>query len=266
MNKITNIYNKLGKKILNNGMTQVNKKGTSKFLLNEQIKFYASDSPFLHNKYINFENIKHELIWFLKGSEKINYLHKNKIYYWDKFINEEKIEITNSYPRYFKTKKWKHILESIQSHTPSRNLNLTLHDNDMKYSSQSPCISEIIFNINNNELHMTVNQRSADFCLGLPYDLIIMSLMLNMLCEQYNYDNDWSTITFNLTNIHIYENHISQILKQISKNFDIQHNFGNIMFKQNNNNNNNLKLIKNAYIIGKEELEKLPKYLYKLNY
>ena len=44
--------------------------------------------PMLTTKKMPFKTLLHELLWFISGSDSVDYLHEHKIKYWDGFLHE----------------------------------------------------------------------------------------------------------------------------------------------------------------------------------
>lgn len=64
-------------------------------------------------------------------------------------------------------------------------------------------------------LHLKWHQRSVDTFLGLPFNIASYGLLLHMLAQQTNMVA--GTLIGDLTNVHIYKNHIDQCNEQLSR-------------------------------------------------
>lgn len=67
-----------------------------------------------------------------------------------------------------------------------------------------PCTLTQQFFIRNDTLHGTVNMRSSDIWLGLPYDFFVFSMLLNVMSAELGLEA--GSLTFNLGSSHLYEN------------------------------------------------------------
>lgn len=67
-------------------------------------------------------------------------------------------------------------------------------------TSQAPCLSLVLFQIDKGELVVSAYQRSSDANLGLPSDIYHLYLMARQIDLPLNY------ITLDLGNVHIHEN------------------------------------------------------------
>ena len=213
-------YLDLGNRILKNGTTITGRNGKVKALFGEQLKFDLKDGfPLLTTKYINFNHILHETIWYLKGTDKITYLKDNKINIWNLWADEND-SIGPTYGvqwRDFNGMKKDQVKEAIEllRHDPhSRRIIITgwnpLQLRDMKLP---PCLVLIQFHVDDDlKLHTTVYQRSADFCIGVPYDIAEMALLTHIIANIVNMEI--GTLTMQYGNIHLYQEH-QQIFRDI---------------------------------------------------
>ena len=72
-------------------------------------------------------------------------------------------------------------------------------------------------NIPTRRLHLKWHQRSVDTFLGLPFNIASYALLLHMFAQQTNMVP--STLIGDLTNVHIYKNHIEQVKEQIGRKY-----------------------------------------------
>jgi thymidylate synthase len=72
-----------------------------------------------------------------------------------------------------------------------------------------------LFNIPKRRLSLKWHQRSCDFFLGVPFNIASYALLLEILSKEVNMVP--GTLVGDLTNVHIYNNHIEQMEEQISR-------------------------------------------------
>ncbi len=65
------------------------------------------------------------------------------------------------------------------------------------------------------ELHLTVNMRSVDLLLGCGFNVASSALFLSLMARLSGYKA--SSVTMQLANVHVYENHIEQVRLQLSR-------------------------------------------------
>lgn len=101
----------------------------------------------------------------------------------------------------------KYIIDTLKKNKYDRRLVVSawnLHDQDKM--ALPPCVYAFQLNYFDNRLHMTVNQRSCDLILGVPTDIVFYSILLQLICNTVKMTS--GTITFNLCNCHVYDNHV----------------------------------------------------------
>ena len=194
-----NKYHLILNKILAEGKIQENKKGSIRYLLNEQLTFTPLDLLDIfegHN--LARKKLRTELQLFMKGERNIDKYREAGITWWD-YCGATLI---NSYPSYFK--KLPALVERInREKRNSKNYVLFLGATDAE-TNQAPCLSLVQFQIDNEELVVSAYQRSSDANLGLPADIYHLYLMTSQI------DLPLKSITLTFGNIHIYENNIEK--------------------------------------------------------
>ena len=79
-----------------------------------------------------------------------------------------------------------------------------------------PCHSLMIqFFVRDDQLDIMMYQRSADVFLGLPFNIASTSLLLEIVSKLTGYKA--GTVTINLGDCHIYENHFDAVQTQLQR-------------------------------------------------
>ena len=195
MNKYYQILNK----ILEQGKTQINKKGNIRYLLNEQLSLSPADLLDIFESHgIARKKLRNELQLFMKGERQVERYREAGINWWDYCGSV----LVNSYPTYFE--KLPPLLARInREKRNSKNYVLFLGETGAE-SNQAPCLSLVQFQIDDGELVLSAYQRSSDANLGLPADIYHLYLMARQI------DLPLKNITLNLGNVHIYENNLER--------------------------------------------------------
>lgn len=195
MNKYYQILNK----ILEQGKTQINKKGNIRYLLNEQLSLSPADLLDIFESHgIARKKLKNELQLFMQGERQVEKYREVGINWWDYCGSV----LVNSYPTYFE--KLPPLLARINlEKRNSKNYVLFLGETGAE-SNQAPCLSLVQFQIDKDELILSAYQRSSDANLGLPADIYHLYLMARQI------DLPLKNITLNLGNVHIYENNLER--------------------------------------------------------
>ena len=190
-----NKYYQILGKVLEKGKTQTNKKGNSRYLLNEQLSLTPADLLDIFESHgIARKKLKNELQLFMQGERNVERYRDVGINWWDYCGSV----LVNSYPTYFE--KLPPLIAKInREKRNSKNYVLFLGETGAE-SNQAPCLSLVQFQIDEGELVLSAYQRSSDANLGLPADIYHLYLMARQI------DLPLKNITLNLGNVHIYEN------------------------------------------------------------
>jgi thymidylate synthase len=87
---------------------------------------------------------------------------------------------------------------------------------DFEYGKEvSYTLDNFYKHIPKRRLHLKWHQRSVDTFLGLPFNIASYALLLHMVAQQCNMVPD--KLVGDLTNVHIYNNHVEQCEEQISR-------------------------------------------------
>ena len=194
-----NKYYSILEKILSEGKTQTNRKGSIRYLLNEHLTLYPSDLLDIFEGHgIARKKLKDELRLFMQGERSVERYREAGITWWDYCGHT----LVNSYPTYME--KLPPLIERInRERRSSKNYVLFLGATGVE-TNQAPCLSLVQFQIDEGELVVSAYQRSSDANLGLPSDIYHLYLMARQI------DLPLKSITLNLGNVHIYENNVSR--------------------------------------------------------
>jgi thymidylate synthase len=192
-----NRYKKTLEKILHEGKIQHNKKGNIRYLLNEQLNLCADDLLDIFEGHALARNkLRSELQLFMSGERLTEKYREIGVNWWD-YCGPI---LVNSYPTYFE--KLPPLISKInRERRNSKNYVLFLGSTDAE-SNQSPCLSLIQFQIDDEKLVVSAYQRSCDANLGLPADIYHLYLISRQI------DFPLKSITLNIGNVHVYENNI----------------------------------------------------------
>lgn len=192
-----NKYYQILDRVLSSGKMQHNKKGSIRYLLNEQLSLTPADLLDIfegHN--IARKKLRNELQLFMQGERNVEKYREVGINWWDYCGSI----LVNSYPTYFE--KLPPLIAKINKEKRnSKNYVLFLGSTDAE-SNQAPCLSLVQFQIDEGELVVSAYQRSSDANLGLPSDIYHLYLMARQI------ELPLKSITLNLGNVHIYESNL----------------------------------------------------------
>jgi len=232
-------YLDLMRHVRDNGTQKGDRTGTgTKSVFGYQMRFdLAQGFPLVTTKKCHLKSIIHELLWFLKGETKLDYLQEHGVKIWDAWADESGSlgPIYGYQWRNWPTPDGRHIdqiselVEQIK-HTPnSRRLIVSawnvadLPDESIKPDENArkgkmalaPCHAFFQFYVADGKLSCQLYQRSADIFLGVPFNIASYSLLTMMIVQVCDLQLGDFVHTFG--DAHLYSNHSEQVELQLSR-------------------------------------------------
>jgi thymidylate synthase len=212
--------------ILDSGARKMDRTGTGTLsLFGAQLRFELQQGfPLLTTKKVHLKSIIHELLWFLKGDTNIAYLKNHDVTIWDEWADENG-ELGPVYG--YQWRSWpapdgRHIdqiskvLEEIQRNPDSRRLIVSAWNvADIERMALAPCHAFFQFYVADGKLSCQLYQRSADFFLGVPFNIASYSLLTLMVAQACGLKPGDFVHTFG--DCHLYLNHLDQAHEQLSR-------------------------------------------------
>lgn len=186
-----------------------------------------SGFPLLTTKKTNFHAIAVELLWFLKGSSNISWLHENNVHIWDEWADDQ----GNLGPVY--GMQWRHwpqaehegygdgidqiaqVIDAIKNNPYSRRHIVTAWNPDeIELMALPPCHTMFQFNVRGDQwgtptwLDCQLYQRSGDVFLGVPFNIASYALLTHMVAQVTGLHPGHFIHT--LGDAHLYKNHLDQ--------------------------------------------------------
>lgn len=224
-------YFELINDVLNNGVVKSDRTGTgTRSVFGRQIKFDISDGsiPLLTSKKIHTQSIIHELLWFLSGSTNTKYLNDNGVTIWNEWADENG-ELGPIYGKQWR--KWKidefgghqlqfdqvsSVIKDLKTNPDSRRMIVSAWNvSDLHLMKLHPCHAFFQFYAVNNRLSCMLTQRSADLFLGVPFNIAQYSILTRMIAHIVGFTV--GELIVNFGDLHLYSNHYSQVIEQISR-------------------------------------------------
>ena len=218
MTNIENEYKNLLSEILDTGMDKSDRTGTgTKSVFGRTIKHDMSlGFPILTSKKISFNAARTELLWILQGRTDLKYLEDNGVKYWRPDYERSGRTDETLGPVYGKqwrdfngVDQFKNLVIDIITNPNSRRLMVSAWaPHEMKDMALPPCHYAFQVYINNGVMDLMWQQRSADVFLGLPYDISMYGLLLELLAKGSGYKT--GQLIGQLGDCHLYNNHLDQ--------------------------------------------------------
>lgn len=234
-------YLDLMQDIIKNGTDRADRTGVgTRSVFGRQLRFdLAEGFPLLTTKKLYTRAIIHELLWFLNGDTNIDYLQKNNVSIWDEWATKT----GDLGPVY--GKQWRswvcpdgstvdqisQLIEQIKNKPYSRRhiisaWNLAdLPDESMGPQSNveqgkmalAPCHCLFQFYVANGKLSCQLYQRSADYFLGVPFNIASYAFLTHMIAQQCDLNVGDFVHTFG--DLHLYHNHLTDdiVFEQLAR-------------------------------------------------
>ena len=179
--------------------------------------------PLLTTKKLYFNHAITELLWILSGRTDLGYLHNHGVRYWDADYKRSGRTDNNLGPIY--GHQWRNscgidqldiLVRTIQSEPTSRRLLVNAwNPHDLSDMVLPPCHYGFQIYIRGSKMDLMWQQRSADVFLGLPYDIAMYGLLLEMLAKGSKLKV--GQLSCSLGDCHLYNNHLDQARLQLSR-------------------------------------------------
>lgn len=219
-------YLDLMQKILDEGTQKKDRTGTGTLsLFGAQLRFdLAEGFPLVTTKKVHLRSIIHELLWFLKGDTNTGYLKENGVTIWDEWADAQ----GNLGPVYgAQWRSWRtpdgktvdqisEVIEQIRKNPDSRRLIVSAwNPGEIPQMALAPCHAFFQFYVADGRLSCQLYQRSADFFLGVPFNIASYALLTMMIAQVCDLRPGEFVHTFG--DLHLYSNHLEQAKLQLSR-------------------------------------------------
>ncbi len=219
-------YLDLMQHILDHGIRKGDRTGTGTLsIFGPQLRFdLGLGFPLVTTKRVHLKSIIHELLWFLRGDTNIAYLRENGVSIWDEWADER----GDLGPVYgYQWRSWpapdgRHIdqisqvVQELRRNPDSRRLMVSAWNvADIPRMKLAPCHAFFQFYVAGGRLSCQLYQRSADFFLGVPFNIASYALLTLMVAQVCSLQPGEFVHTFGDT--HLYLNHLEQAREQLER-------------------------------------------------
>lgn len=225
-----NQYLLIANDILRDGDRQANRTGvdTLSLFAPPQIDIDLQRGfPAVTTKKLNWKTVVTELLWILRGSHSTAYLRHHGVNLWDPWATETgyvgrvygpQLRSFGAQGRMNDVDQLKHVIEGLREAPTSRRHVVSYWDSyDLAHAfvALPPCPVMWQVQANGALLNMHVYQRSADWFLGVPFDIAQYALLTHLLAGFSGLQP--GRLVFSYGDAHIYTNHIDQITRQLQR-------------------------------------------------
>jgi thymidylate synthase len=227
-------YNRVLRQIMDEGEVRTDRTGVgTKALFGTQMRFDLSKGfPLLTTKRVFWKGIVEELLWFLRGETNVRSLQEKGVHIWDEWADENgelgpvygsqwrswpSIEETFGGPRVSAVDQIADVVDSLVENPNSRRHIVTAwNPAEVDSMALPPCHVLFQFDVTaDDRLNCQLYQRSADFFLGVPFNIASYSLLTLMMAHVTGLQP--GTFIWTGGNTHLYLNHVEQAEEQLSR-------------------------------------------------
>jgi thymidylate synthase len=219
-------YHDLLNHILDKGVLKSDRTGTgTRSVFGWQMRFdLAEGFPLVTTKKLHLKSIIHELLWFIRGDTRLEYLHEHGVTIWDEWADANG-DLGPVYGRQWRA--WEapdgrridqlaEVIEGIRRNPDSRrHIVSAWNPADLPKMALAPCHALFQFYVADGRLSCQLYQRSADVFLGVPFNIAsyaLLTAMVAQVCDLVPGD-----FVHTLGDAHLYLNHLEQARLQLSR-------------------------------------------------
>jgi thymidylate synthase len=219
-------YLDLMRDILDNGNRKTDRTGTGTLsVFGRQLRFSLQEGfPLVTTKKLHLRSIIIELLWFLNGDTNIKYLNDHNVTIWDEWADANG-DLGPVYGHQWRS--WpaadgraidqiSKVLDQLKTKPDSRrHIVSAWNPAEVDKMALPPCHALFQFYVADGKLSCQLYQRSADYFLGVPFNIASYALLTHMVaqqCELLPGEFVWTG-----GDVHLYTNHIDQANLQLSR-------------------------------------------------
>ena len=215
------------REILETGAKKTDRTGTGTLsVFGRQLRFDLSKGfPLVTTKKLHLKSIIYELLWFLNGDTNVKYLNDHGVTIWNEWAdaNGELGPVYGSQWRSWPAPNGQHIdqitqvINQIKQKPDSRrHIVSAWNPAEVDKMALPPCHALFQFYVADGKLSCQLYQRSADYFLGVPFNIASYALLTYMFAQQC--DLLPGEFVWTGGDVHLYSNHLEQAQTQLSRN------------------------------------------------
>ncbi|MGC1459672.1 MAG: thymidylate synthase [Steroidobacteraceae bacterium] len=219
-------YLDLMRQIREQGVAKEDRTGTgTRSLFGQQLRFdLGAGFPLVTTRKLHLRSVVYELLWFLRGDTNVAWLRENGVSIWDEWAGPDG-ELGPVYGRQWRA--WPApdgrtidqisvVMQQLRRTPDSRRMIVSAWNvGELAQMKLQPCHAMFQFYVANRRLSCHLYQRSADFFLGVPFNIASYALLTHMMAQQS--DLEAGELVWTGGDCHLYRNHLAQADEQLSR-------------------------------------------------
>jgi thymidylate synthase len=219
-------YLDLMRHIREHGVAKQDRTGTGTLsVFGHQMRFdLGAGFPLVTTKKLHLRSVVYELLWFLRGDTNVSWLHEHGVSIWDEWADADG-ELGPVYGRQWRA--WPApdgrtidqigmVVQQLRRTPDSRRIIVSAWNvGELERMKLAPCHAMFQFYVAAGRLSCHLYQRSADFFLGVPFNIASYALLTHMLAQQS--DLEAGELVWTGGDCHLYTNHLAQADEQLSR-------------------------------------------------
>ncbi len=208
------------------GARKTDRTGTGTLsVFGHQLRFDLSQGfPLVTTKKVHVRSVVYELLWFLRGDTNVRWLQERGVSIWDEWADEGG-ELGPIYGRQWRAwprpdggtiDQMSRAVEALRSDPDSRRIIVSAWNvGELDRMALAPCHALFQLYVAGGALSCQLYQRSADFFLGVPFNIASYALLTHMLAQQC--DLAPGELVWTGGDCHLYLNHLEQADVQLQR-------------------------------------------------
>ncbi|HTY49186.1 MAG TPA: thymidylate synthase [Steroidobacteraceae bacterium] len=208
------------------GVRKEDRTGTGTLsVFGQQLRFdLAHGFPLVTTKRVHLRSVVYELLWFLRGETNIAWLKEHGVSIWDEWAGADG-ELGPVYGAQWRAwpaadgRRIDQIAQAVQLlrvNPDSRRIVVSAWNvGELERMALLPCHALFQLHVAAGRLSCQVYQRSADFFLGVPFNIASYALLTHMFAQQC--DLAPGELVWTGGDCHLYLNHLQQADLQLAR-------------------------------------------------